>query len=382
MDTKKHKIVNFNLRRGSSLFTVVILLFIMVITGVAILGVSMTENNTEIYQNRRTQAYYLAWSGANSLGEYILKSDGTTFGDKIKNLNLKTAVNQDSFSNGSVQVSVEFFDVFNNIPNQILISSIGNVHGVNRTVKLLLGRMDLDLVIDKAIYSNAPLDITGMLVKNGDVESGAEISFSTNGSNEFTGVAFPNSPRNFKVVDWPTTSDAPLYGTDGILFLKGENKTIYESRSFYDLTVWQNDTLTLSPPADDMQIVVDNMIIDGNMDIDVSSGGRVELYINETLTVTTKGAINSAWPSDLIIYLKKDSTFYMQANKTLKAYVIGPEATMEIQSDQSTTYGALITNVIQKNDAGQGPNGAVYYVAPDADLDLDNIVEYKILKWE
>ena len=365
-----HKNIEWKRKNGSSLVTVIILLLIMTITGVAILGVSMTENNTEIYQNRRTQAYYLAWSGANSVGDWVMKHPASSF-----SLDGKSALNTSDFANGEVEVEVSF----DSATSQLLISSQGNVKGVTRMATLRLEQMSSNLMLDRAIYSNAPLDITGMIV-SGDVQSGGNISYSTNGSNEFTGVAYPNEMRYYELVEFPT--DLPLYGVSGVLSLKNEDLTILGTGyEFSTVTVWQNDTLTLQPTGV-MKILVDDMTIDGNLNID-DTYGRVEIYVNNTLTVTTKGTINNEDPSDLIIYLKAGSIFYMQSNKVLNGYVIGPNATMEIQSAQSTTNGALITNIIRKNAQGQGPNGVVNYVPPDSNLDIDKmLISYRVLRWE
>lgn len=356
-------------KNGSSLAVAILLLLVLSITVVAIMMVSQTENNTEIYQNRRTQAYYLAWSGANSVGDWIIKNPASAIA-----LVGKSSINSNDFSNGAVTVGVTA-DI---ISNQLIINGQGTVRGVSNTANLRLEQLSSNLMLDRAIYSNAPLDITGMNI-SGDVQSGGNINYSSNGSNTFTGVAYPYEERFYELAAFPSP---PLYGT-GILDLKKTDLPIGVSSRFTTVNVENQSNLNLNPNGI-MQIVVNDMTIDGNLNID-GSNGRVEIYINNTLTVTTKGFINNenGNPSDLIIYLKKDSVFYMQANKILSGYVIGPEATMEIQSAQSTTNGALITNVIRKNAQGQGPNGAVNYVPPDSSLDIDNIlISYRVFRWE
>ncbi len=369
MNIDKKKINGIMRRKnGAALILVVILLLVLSITSVAILAVSLTENKTEIYQNKRTQAYYLAWSGANSVGEWIVKNPASALA-----LNGKTSTNSSNFSNGTVDVAVNI----ESATGHVLVYATGNVSDVSNSVQLRLQQMNSNLLLDRAIYSNAPLDISGMEV-SGDVQSGGNISYSTNGKHTYVGDAYPNEWRYYELADFP---NPPMYIPSSVV-VKNSSLTIYGSgNSFVSIDVEQNGTLNLNPTGV-MQIVVDNMTIDSDLNIDATNG-RVELYINQSLTVTTKGVINNTIPSNLVIFLKDGSTFYMQANKVLKGYIIGPQATMEIQSNSSTTNGALITNVIRKNVAGQGPNGAVNYVPPESYLDLDDILfSYRILRWE
>lgn len=364
----KHKKKILMKKKGSSLAIAILLLLVLSITVVAIMMVSQTENNTEIFQNRRTQAYYLAWSGANSVGDWIIKNPASAIA-----LVGKSSTNSSSFSNGEVTVEVKA-----DVAMKLLIKGTGIVKGVSNTANLRLEKLNSSQMLDRAIYSNAPLDITGMNI-SGDVQSGGNINYSSNGSNTFSGVPYPYEERFFELAAFPSP---PVYGT-GIINLKKTDQAISVSGSFTSIDVENQANLNLNPNGV-MKIVVDNMNIDGNLNID-GVNGRVELYINNSLTVTTKGFINNedGNPNDLVIFLKKDSMFYMQANKILSAYVIGPEATMQIQSAQSTTNGALITNIIRKNAQGQGPNGAINYIPPDASLDIHSIlISYRIFQWE
>lgn len=358
-------------KSGVALVMVVIALLVLSVLVVAFLSVSLVENKTEIYQNKKTQAYYIAWSGANSVGSWIMHNPAS-----IDSLSGKTSSNLDSFSNGDVTIDISA-DPGND--TQYLVHAVGTVGGVDNNVTLRMQKLSSELLIDKAIYSNTDLDISGMEV-SGDIQSGGNIAYSTNGNNAFTGTAYPNDYRHYQLAPFP---NPPAY-SPADLSVKHNDVTISGTgNSFNSITVENNASLILRPSGV-MQIVVNDMTIDSSLIIDsLTTTDRVELYINNSLTVTTKGEINNDHPHKLIIFLKDGSNFYMQANKVLNGYVIGPLATMEIQSAQSTTNGALITNIIQKNAQGQGPNGAVNYYPPDSILDIDDILySFKLLRWE
>ena len=100
------------------------------------------------------------------------------------------------------------------------------------------------------------------------------------------------------------------------------------------------------------------------------------------MEVQTKGFINNTAPKNLFIYMQKDSIFRMQANITTNAYIIAPDAYVEVQSNQSTIYGAVIAKKLTKNGSN-GPNGSVVFVPQDNTSIVDpNIKAYTILKWE
>jgi len=357
--------------KGAALGIALMVLLVLSILGSAFIAVSAAENRNVIYQDKKMQAFYLARSGADTVSSWIIKNPG-----QAANLNGKKADSQNQFSNGKVEMEVNH-DAANKL---ITVSAVGKVHDVEKSVKVKLKQLSSDLLIDKAIYCSNDLDITGMKV-NGDIQSGGKIDISTNGSNAFDTSKYtfiPNSPRYYELAPFPVLTPYSPSNLD----IKNTDYTISGTGySFQNITV-KNGSLTLRPTGPVMKIRADNITIDSNLYID-ESAGRVELYINNTLTVTNKGTINNTEPHNLIIYLKDGSTFYMQANKTLNGYVIGPNATVQIQSNHSTTNGALIANIIRKNATGNGPNGAVNYVPLPSEFDIEeNLISYGIVNWE
>jgi hypothetical protein len=77
------------------------------------------------------------------------------------------------------------------------------------------------------------------------------------------------------------------------------------------------------------------------------------------------------------------SEFEIQANMNLNGYILGPKATVDIQSANSTINGAVIANVVFKNANGNGANGEINYVPLPKEYEYgDYILEYRIIQWD
>jgi Tfp pilus assembly protein PilX len=353
---------------GAALGITIMILLVLSILGISFISIGYAESRNVIYQDKSMQAFYLARSGADAVSSWIVKNPG-----QAASLDGKVADSQGQFPNGKVEMQVNH-DALN---KAIIVNAEGKVANAEKNVKVKLKQQSANTMVDKAIYCTSNLDISGMKVM-GDVQSAGDIQISTNGSNKFEGKYTAHSPRYYALAPFPIlTPHSP-----SIIDVKNTNYTISGTGYYFQSITVKNGTITFRPTGSVMKIVADDITIDSDLNID-ESVGRVELYINNSLTVTNKGVINNTEPHNLIIYLKDGSNFYMQANKTLNAYVIGPEATMQIQSNHSTTNGALITNILQKNATGNGPNGAVNYVPLPSGFDIEeNLIAYEIVSWE
>lgn len=356
--------------KGLVLASSIFVMALLSIVSLTVLTLSLSQTKQAVRQDRRTQAFYLAKSGADSVAKYILQNP-TDAANVIAKVN--SDVNS-HFSNGTFEVEI----LSGAVAGQNIIKGTGTVDGVENSVSVVIEKLDGAFLIDKAIYSNAPLDITGMNV-TGDVQSGGSIQYSTNGSNAFFGDAEPNSLRVIEIA-WPA---APPFYSPPSIEVKNQEMTLNSSNSFINIDVAQNGILNINAGSGIIRIMVDDLVIDNILNISATTGGRVELYINNTMTVTTQGIINNTTPEYLFIFLADGSHFYIQANMVLNGYIIGPNATVEFQSAQSTTNGAVIANVVQKNENGQGPNGAVNYVALPDGFNIGDVVnEYSVVQWQ
>ena len=367
MKTNRHK--------GVGLILVIVVMAVLVILGATILTVSLAETKVSVYQDKRVQAYYLAKSGVDSVSTYILAHPGEAMTiAKAPESNVNS-----HFTNGTFKVDVSNHATDSSLgSNEVRVKGIGAVGEVENSSSVVLQSLSLPDILDKAIYSKNSLDISNMKV-TGDIQSAGNIQYRTNGSNQYNGTAYANSPREIEFV-----APFPAPGTTN-MNIKNSSSTITTSGYYKDITVGQKGVLNVITNGSNLEIVVDNLTIDSNLFIDATAGGSVIIYVNNSMTVNTKGQINNTESKNLFIYLKSGSILSMQANKVLNGYIIGPEATVEVQSNQSTVNGAIFSKIVQKNGAGSGPNGVVNYVPlTNGSAGVGSVVptEYKIVRWE
>ena len=363
--------------KGSALILVILIMMVLTILGTSFLFISVSENKFVQMQERKMKAYYVARSGADALAQYIILNPLRT--EELVNM---TDVASSDFATGDIEDIGSFeIDVVDQSNNNTIIklASEGNVMGTVQAANVYLYMMTSSLVFDKAIYTNSDLDISNMKV-TGDISSKGKITYKAGDSNNsYHGIAYPFTTRILPEPVFPNptlVSNVPIKIEDGEL-------SINDSSTYDEITVTKNGTMSINAYNKVVKVVIDKLTIDESLSINTPDNGRVELYINELITITNKGVINnSGYSSNLFIYLKKDSLLDMQAGKVLNGYIYGPYATVYVQSEWSVINGAVISNIVLKN-TNNGPNGIVNYVPIPSDIDVSSTIKaYQIVHWD
>jgi len=115
-------------KKGSALPLVIILIPILVILGVTLLNISLFEVKQAVYQEKKLQAHYLAWSGADATASWIVENN-TTVGLLGKTSDWTSIPNVEK---GKFQVNIS------GTVDNIKILSKGEIDGVTDEVTLLL----------------------------------------------------------------------------------------------------------------------------------------------------------------------------------------------------------------------------------------------------
>jgi type II secretory pathway pseudopilin PulG len=357
--------------KGMVLGLVIIVMAVLSILGLSLITLAVSNTKVIAYQNKTKQAYYLARSGADSVATYLIANPK----DDVMLLS-KTSEDNLHFTNGTFKVSVISLDA-----NTMRITGKGNVSGTEKSTSAVISRQTVGELLDKAIYTNSDLDITGMVVE-GDIQSGGNINYKTNGHGAYDTAnysAVSNTPKYIDTV-LPPSGTTPLY-TPQDLVVSG-NVQISSSCKLNSIEINQNKTLEIKADDKVVDIVVNNLTAKGNITITATGTGRVNLFVVNKFEVQTKGHINNNDPKNLYIYMQEGSVFHMQAGIVVKAYIIAPDADAVIQSEKSTIYGALIANKLTKNGVN-GPNGSVVFVPQENSTEIDeNLKAYKIIRWE
>ena len=351
--------------KGMVLVLVLVVMVVLSILGLALLSISSASAKMIAYQNKSKQAYYLAKSGADAIATYLINNSK----DDTLLLALKIS-DYSSIDTSSKKLNVK---VENGSSNQLRITGIGNVADIEKSTTVIIRRLTVGELLNKAIYTNATIDITGMLVE-GDIQSGGDISIKKAGNRKYDLSLYKpldNVPIFMDMVT-PPTSDTPLYFPQKLTV--DTTQRIFNSCKLEEILINNGGTLEIVA-NNNIDIVVDRVIGKGN--ITIEGEGRVNLYVIDLFDIQTNGNINNNDPNALYIYMQENSTFNLQAGIEVYAYIIAPDAKAVIQSDKSSIYGSLIADELVGN------GGAVYFVKPSNTSEIDESLKaYKILRWE
>ena len=113
--------------KGSSLTLVLIVMVVLTVLGSTLLFFNSSEARQTIREEKKTQAYYIARSGVETVLDYILNNP-----DKIENLNTKININETELGNGKFKVKIS------KSAEKVIIKSIGIVDNVENEVSLIL----------------------------------------------------------------------------------------------------------------------------------------------------------------------------------------------------------------------------------------------------
>jgi hypothetical protein len=328
-------------------------------------------------QKKKMEAYYVARSGADALAQYVIMNPSSA-----EQLITTTDIDANKLAAGNIEGVGSFkIDVTDQSNNRSIlkIASEGMVNSTKQSANVYLYLMNASTIFDKAIYTVNDLDISNMKV-NGDVSSKGKIKYTSGDSNNsFHGKAYPFSDRNLPEPKFPS----PPLASNIPIEVKGGDKTIDNSSTYNEIKVTQDGILNINANDKLVQVVIDKLVVDNSININASGKGRVEIFVNDLMSVTTKGFINnSANSGNLIIYLKEGSVLDIQAGKIINGYIYGPKATVFIQSEKSCINGAVVSNVVLKN-TNNGPNGIINYVPIPEEIDVTSIIQaYEIVHWD
>ena len=372
-------LIKIKSENGFALAMTILVLAVLTILAVILLSLSLSETKLAAHQSDKKQAYYLARSGAEAVATYIIKTpnaDSDLF-DRTSNLN-------SNLSSGEFSVQVEGLATGPTLYN-VLVRGTGTVKNVQNTAAVLLVRKTMMEIGYNAIYSGEALDINNMKII-GDVQSAGTIEYRTSGSNEYNDTASPNDPLYIGLPEWPNedpyTNDLGVTVTD-LVVQNQETVTITQSCSLNSISIDQQGKVIIDAGSEIINIVVNNIYINNILEINASSNGGVNLFVNLLMDIDTKGLINNTYPKYLHIYLADESVFDMQANMILNGYISGPKADVIMQSDQSTVNGYIIANSVTRNGPGTGgANGAVNFIPEQEPEEVPEYLKaYKMVEW-
>ncbi len=357
--------------RGISLPLILIIMFVLSLLGTAIWQYSVTDTIQVVRAEKRMQAHYLARSGADAVAEYMIRNPSQA-------MSIINMTNQNNKATGSLGSGKDFqLYASGDTVNGITITAMGTTGGVSQTVHLDLSSKSASQIFTRAIYTYGDLDISKMKKIEGDVASAGSIKANESYYESYT--AAPNTYEHH-----PSPIIPSLSAAESINVGNHQTVTINGNGHYSSITMSSHGRLRFNVGNSIMKVVVDDLVTKGNVIVDVSGSGRLELYITNSADIQTPLVVNSGDPSNLFIFLKDGSYLNMQANGVTNGYIYGPKATVGITSGHSTINGAIIANLfIKKHNNAQPSIGNVvfYAVDPNKVVALDAIINLSRGLW-
>jgi hypothetical protein len=315
--------------KGYALVLVLIIMIIFFMLGTVLIAVSTSQVKEAVKQQERVQAYYLAYSGANAVVEWVISGGDVPVGEsELVELDV-----------GSFIVEVE------ENSNLLTITSHSTVDGYEERVTVTLTRQSggssgFPFPTDMAVFSNTKINMGGGPIINGPVGTNAvennsivlsggssingAIWVGPNASEEVMNVAQGievsdpqelNAIRNYEMPDFPEyPTNYPLYSDTAITSgqhshnlvkdgkLSGNHwllqsqynlntLQIYGNYSFTEIFINQNYRIYFDLGGGDRSIVVDHLNLE-NGHISLIGDGSLTIYVKDQISLGSGSTIN------------------------------------------------------------------------------------------
>lgn len=363
--------------KGIAFILVLIIMTVSAIVIAIILSINTADAKEASNQEQRMQARYIARAGADAAAKYVQdhtsEFNPLTFTSKSIPT---TAIGEGSFS-------AEITKPYN---GSIIVQSIGVVAGLTEQVSITLSKGSYNgLFTGIRQTENQPMDLSGLAITyetgatpdvEGNVESTneTEINLSDNNPNN---EADPNITKKVNNDSAGQVILPPDYLTYTDTAQKvAQTTTLTGNYYLSSLSKGNNETIIFNTQGGNQNIVVDNISFGGSQGtVEIVGGGVVHLYILNSGSIDNPVNVNQGTPAQLFIYVDQGAVLALQANCNLYGYIYAPEATVELQSDQTQISGAIIGNILRKNST-QGPHGQFHYVPLPDDTDYSGLLVY------
>lgn len=415
----KKRLLKLSNENGYFLVATFVILAVLLVFGAVILQITLAEYKNAERDKNQIKAYYLARSGAELTADSIIDEAITAIdsdGNIIPDFSLFSLKEKGK----EVFATINIVPIEGTSPKRYEIKSTAEVDEVSDTVileikestlfdKPLFTNEDINLdavssyvkdekiVLENDTYTyNYDADTDTKIYKNDDPTKDDYFQYSPENDyyindefnpdliyipnvgveskgniyDEYNNVddeyKIENSERDMppldEVINWPVwengmtwpylneppTPNDPLEGN------------IIDNNSYYQNIKLNNTPLEVNTGTESeiRHLVVDN--IDINEEIIIKGDGKLIIYVNETATFQTP---NNP-PGQLLIFLADGATFNVQANPEFNGFIYGPEATVIMNSPDTTINGSVFVNELNKNKN------------PDQD-DFQGIIEYE-----
>jgi hypothetical protein len=371
-------------KKGIALVSVILLMAILSILGLALLNVSLFETKVSVKDAKKLEAYYLAKSGAYSTAKKLMLPSSDTLVDSF--LSAGVADSQETaLGGGKFKVKVTKIDVPNQSP-KLKIESIGIIPYLSSTIEqketVVLEKINL---FNRAIFASGNINNASNSYINGDIEARGTIANKLPPQVNSSAIIIENSPRTYpgpvlpntiefenkigiNETEFPGIFDAvtnphmpnhpALYSkweVDSNLTVRDNNTYVspnirYGNYKYNELEIKSSRKLTFDI-SKDMRIYVNSFnALNAELEVKSTSGTQGKLYIYVDSNFKFYGNIISP-PETFYLIAADGANIEMQTgNQVFNGYIYAPGANLDYKS--GTYSGAIVCNNMSLGSSG------------------------------
>ena len=396
-------------QKGIVLPLVLIISIVLGLLVITVISISYSENVNSSLQQDTTQAYYLARSGSDALGNYIVEQSKILSPIGFDNL-ISNMQNHPSEKTKLDSTDAGYFEI--NVVrsgSRIYIKSTGTVNTAKRDVTLVINQTSENFFegFNHALFVGNTLSFSGSTKVMGSVMSnfnaanqltfdgsgGQYISgdlYVTNsqlqknsfsyGTTKIQGSVLPLSePSVFSLPPFPTYPDQSVLPVFNTPFLAGWNPSppyYMNTDGWYKGGITIQSELIITVGNTDRLIRTKSLNVSGSgkLTINKTGTGKLIIYIDDTGSsafVAANGAkINqNGDPGDMQIYFNT-TDFTADGSVTLKSLLYGKNTKITVNGS-GTIFGHIITGSSQVNFNGDATAYVQAIFAPNALVKLE-----------
>lgn len=351
---------------------VVMIMAVLMLLGTALMAVGISESKMSFLEENHLKAHYIAQSGVDIAAKYIMDNPQQA----------ATLISNHTAITGNLGAGTFSAALSGNTTN-MKITSVGVLSSENarETVYLELASIaNSNMLFENLVYTGSPLDLDKVNC-TGPLQSAGTITYpqkDING-NPYTS-AWPVKP--YQAMNMAPFI-IPVYDNKGSLTLPNNGTaTINSPAEYADITVPNGATLTLDASTSAgriLEIVVTNLYNKGDIKI---TGGKVILFVRQTLEIQTSGNLNnfppSSSPGNLAVFLGDfdhvgnclhEGYCVIQAGQGIGGFIYGPKAKVYADSGNVTINGAIICKTFTANN-----NSIVTFYKSNSDFNFSDII--------
>ena len=379
--------------------TMVAIIFVSLI-GAALLRLAYSDYiNTNFYV-RHKKAYYIARSGAEAVKEWIANNDASVLAGKT--------TDEIDLGSGSYQVTVHKNDNIYTIESTGKVNDVKNSVGVD-VVKIDNPQIDHTVFTDQGLFINnsnilkdkgggPPKDKNKKKSNNsgGGSSDGEEeiLTFGTNLPEVHENVVIDSDVLESSKVElsyelgytyslpkFPEADFKDPSNDDVSDFYMGSISDDDTKRHDYDqMIIGSNTNLTIDVSGDEnLNIYINSLDLKGNIVVNTDGDGVVNLYIKDSLSITSQGKINAGEDTDNIniYHYNEDGNFNLSGKRTINANFY-----TQAKKIKFTGQGAYYGNLFAYNEAdidltGNGGAEQSIIYAPKSNVKITGNSDFK-----